>query len=201
MALRDQQCDSRAKGIIVLNRRRYFFLAAVFITALAAFVGPVPPPVDAGSATDEVAPDLPVVRFLIPNDETVSLFVEVADTSELAQCGLMHRTFVPNDQGMLFVIEGRGGFWNRNTLIPLSVAYLSRDGRIVDILPMDATLFAGAPGVIQPNPREPYSFVIEANAGWFERHGVNIGDFVDVVDAVARGSAGQAPPLCRTFGY
>lgn len=185
----------------MLNRRRYLFLGVAFVTALAAFVGTVQPPVSAGSASDEVSADLPVARFLLPNDESVSLPVEVADTSELAQCGLMHRTFLPEEQGMLFVIEGRGGFWNRNTLIPLSVAYISRDGRIVDILPMDATPFAGAPGVIQPDPREPYSFVIEANAGWFERHGVSIGDFVDVVNAVARGSAGQAPPLCRTFGY
>jgi len=189
------------KGILVQKRRRYVLPGVTLISALAAFLTLGQSRVIAGNTSDEAAPDLPVVRFLLPNDEWVSLAVEVADTPELAQCGLMHRTFVPEDQGMLFVLEGRGGFWNRNTLIPLSVAYLSHDGRIVDILPMDATPFAGAPGVIQPNPREPYSYVIEANAGWFERHGVSIGDFVDVVDAVARGSAGQAPPLCRTFGY
>lgn len=183
------------------NRRRYVLQGVTLITALAALLALGQSRVIAGNASDEAAPDLSVVRFLLPNDEWVSLTVEVADSPELAQCGLMHRTFMPEDQGMLFVLEGRGGFWNRNTLIPLSVAYLNGDGRIVDILPMDATPFAGAPGVIQPDPRAPYSFVIEANAGWFERHGVIIGDFVDVVDAVARGSAGQAPPLCRTFGY
>jgi uncharacterized membrane protein (UPF0127 family) len=190
-----------AKGILVQNRRWYVLQGVTLITALAALLALGQSRVIAGNPSDEAAPDLPVVRFLLPNDETVSLLVEVADTSELSACGLMHRMFVPEDQGMLFVYEGSIGFWNRNTLIPLSVAYISRDGRIVDILPMDATPFAGAPGVSQPNPREPYSYVIEANAGWFERHGVNIGDFVDVADAVARGSEGQAPPLCRTFGY
>jgi uncharacterized membrane protein (UPF0127 family) len=171
------------------------------ITALVALLALGSSHAGAGDAGDEAPPDLPVVRFHLPNDETVSLLVEVADTPELTQCGLMHRTSLPEDQGMLFVYEGRSGFWNRNTLIPLSVAYLSRDGRIVDILPMDATPFAGAPGVIQPDPREPYSFVIEANACWYERHGITIGDYVDVAEAVARGSDGQSLPLCRALGY
>jgi uncharacterized membrane protein (UPF0127 family) len=190
-----------AKGIIVLNIRRYSLFGVAIIVAFVAFVALDRSSVGAGDARTEPVQDLPVVRFPFPNDETVSLTVEVADTAELTQCGLMHRTFLPEDQGMLFVYAGRSGFWNRNTLIPLSVAYIRGDGRIVDILPMDATPFAGAPGVIQPEPREPYSYVIEANAGWFERHTIVIGDFVDVAEAVARGSEGQAPPLCLALGY
>jgi uncharacterized membrane protein (UPF0127 family) len=130
----------------------------------------------------------------------VPLRVEVADSIERVICGLMHRESLPEDRGMLFVYEGFGGFWNRNTLIPLSVAYLAADGTIVDIIDMEATPYPGAPGVTQPNPREPYSFVIEANRGWFGRNGIAIGDIVDVVDAVARGSGDQPPPLCRERG-
>jgi uncharacterized membrane protein (UPF0127 family) len=143
---------------------------------------------------------LPVVTLTSGEGVTVVLGVEVADTWELAVCGLMHRPSLPEEQGMLFVIEGVGGFWNRNTLIPLSVAYLASDGRIVDILDMEATAFPGAPGIVQPNPREPYSFVIEVNRGWFDRHGIAIGDRVDMAEAVARGSSGQPPPLCREHG-
>jgi uncharacterized membrane protein (UPF0127 family) len=131
----------------------------------------------------------------------IELIVEVADTGERATCGLMHRDYLPPDQGMLFVYEGRTGFWNRNTLIPLSVAYISGDGRIVDILEMEATPYPGAPGVIQPDPREPYSFVVEVNAGWFEQHGIAAGDTVQVAEAVLRGSEGRPPPLCRDLGY
>ncbi|MGD9889765.1 MAG: DUF192 domain-containing protein [Dehalococcoidia bacterium] len=185
----------------MLGMRRSSLLLVALLTALVTFVALGQSSAGALAAGDEPAPALPLVRFFPPNGETVSLTVEVADTPELTQCGLMHRTSLPEDQGMLFVYEGNIGFWNRNTLIPLSVAYLSSDGRIVDILPMEATPFAGAPGVSQPDPREPYSFVIEANAGWFERHGIGIGDFVDVVDAVARGSVGQALPWCRVLGY
>lgn len=145
--------------------------------------------------------DLAHVTFLSASDEAFQLRVEIADTPELTACGLMHRTFLPEDQGMLFIYESTSGFWNRNTLIPLSVAYIDRDGRIVDILPMEATPYPGAPGVSQRDPREPYSYVIEANAGWFDRHGISIGDRVDLADAIARGSDGQSPPLCRERGY
>jgi uncharacterized membrane protein (UPF0127 family) len=185
----------------VQNTRRSTPQLMALVAALVLLIGVDQSDVDAGSTPEQSTPDLPVVLFLLPNGDSVPLSVEIADTPELAQCGLMHRNFMPEEQGMLFVYEGRNGFWNRNTLIPLSVAYISHDGRIVDILPMDATPFAGAPGVIQPDPQEPYSFVVEANAGWFERHGILIGDYVDVADAVARGSEGQPPPLCRELGY
>jgi uncharacterized membrane protein (UPF0127 family) len=143
---------------------------------------------------------LPVVTILRADGAVVPLSVEVADTTELVICGLMHRESMPEDQGMLFVHEGIGGFWNRNTLIPLSVAYLGADGRIIDIIDMEATPMRYAPGVVQPSPREPYSYVIEANRGWFDRNGIAAGDVADVVAAAAQGSAGQPPPLCRELG-
>ena len=149
---------------------------------------------------EEAASLLPAVTFVSADGTFVPLVVEVADTPELTTCGLMHRESLPEEQGMLFVYAGISGFWNRNTLIPLSVAYLAADGRIVDILDMEATPYAGAPAVIQPNPREPYSYVIEVNRGWYERRGIAIGDYGDVADAVARGSVGQLLPLCRERG-
>ena len=153
-----------------------------------------------GAGREEAESSLPAVTFVSADGMLVSLVVEVADTPELTTCGLMHRESLPEEQGMLFVYAGISGFWNRNTLIPLSVAYLAADGRIVDILDMEATPYAGAPAVIQPNPREPYSYVIEANRGWYERHGIAVGDYADVADAVAPGSVGQPPPLCREWG-
>lgn len=183
------------------NLRRYAPHVFALISVLALIAGPARSDMHAEGPTEDAASSLPAVIFQRANGGAVPLTVEVADTSELAQCGLMHRIFMPEDQGMLFVYAGRSGFWNRNTLIPLSVAYISGDGRIVDIIPMEATPFAGALGVSQPDPREPYDFVIEANAGWFERHGIVIGDFVDVAAAVARGSAGQPPPACHVLGY
>lgn len=154
----------------------------------------------------EQGTELPSVAFAA-RDGSIPLLVEVADTRELITCGLMHRDSLSEDRGMLFLMEHvygskqAAGFWNRNTLIHLSVLYIAADGTIVDILDMDATPHPGAQGVSQPNPRESYSFVIEVNRGWHDRHGVSIGTHVDVSRAAARGSAGQPPALCREHGF
>lgn len=150
---------------------------------------------------------LPAVSFAPTGRSPVPMLVEVADTRERLSCGLMHRTSLPDEQGMLFLVErvyGAGqttSFWNRNTLIPLSVAYIAADGKILSILDMEPTAFAGAPGIFQPIPPQPYSYVIEANRGWYDRHGIAAGDQVDVTKAARRGSKNQPPPtLCRERG-
>jgi uncharacterized membrane protein (UPF0127 family) len=168
---------------------------------------------------------LPSVTFAKAAGGTpVTLTVEVADDDEERSCGLMHRTSLPDDRGMLFVFpqDGQmGGFWMRNTLIPLSIAYISGDGRIVDILemrpvPSPGTPFKTADGqeILVPDgtppppgavwvtypPRGAYRYAIEANKEWYGRHGVAVGDRADVSAAVNR--AGEASPdkICRQRG-
>ena len=64
--------------------------------------------------------------------------VEVADTQEEREVGLMNRESLPADAGMIFVFEeDTGGFWMKDTLIPLSIAFAAADGTIVSILDMD----------------------------------------------------------------
>ncbi len=64
--------------------------------------------------------------------------VEVAATPQQRQTGLMGRTRVADDAGMLFVFDEKGMhcFWMKNTLIPLSIAFLADDGRIVNVQDM-----------------------------------------------------------------
>ena len=64
---------------------------------------------------------------------TVELSVELADSSEERRRGLMGRTSLPDDEGMVFLFgrEHQGGFWMKGTLIPLSAAFLDRDGPLV----------------------------------------------------------------------
>ena len=63
-------------------------------------------------------------------------------------------------------------FWMRNTEIPLDIAYISQDGVIVDIQQMD-------PHTQEQHPsREPAMYALEMNQGWFEEHGVTVGDRV-----------------------
>lgn len=102
----------------------------------------------------------------------------VADSPEARAHGLMGVRSLPADAGMLFVFDAptTATFWMQDTLIPLSIAFLA-DGRVVDILEM-------SPCTQDPCPTyassAPYTQAVEMNAGWFGRHGVRIGDPVDV---------------------
>jgi uncharacterized membrane protein (UPF0127 family) len=83
----------------------------------------------------------------------------------------MHRESMPEDQGMLFVFEGdsQHGFFMRNTLIPLSIAFVKLDGTIVeieDMAPQTEDLHTGP---------EPYRYTVEANRGWFADNGISAG--------------------------
>lgn len=98
--------------------------------------------------------------------------VEVAESDAERKRGLMGRDSLPEDHGMLFVYSRPQtlSFWMRNTSIPLSIAYVARDGRIVDIQRME-------PHTQEQHPsREPAMYALEMNRGWFEEHGVTVGD-------------------------
>ena len=146
---------------------------------------------------------LPVIAFTPARGGTpIRLAVEVADTEELRTCGLMHRLSMPADQGMLFVFEGdsAGPFWNRNTFIPLTLAWIAADGTIVDLTDMAPVRPEDNPQINTfYAPRASYRYVIEANQGWFARNGVAVGDRVRLDDALARGSQGGVP-ICRERG-
>lgn len=100
--------------------------------------------------------------------------VEVAESDAERQRGLMGRDSLPEGHGMLFVYSRPQtlSFWMRNTDIPLSIAYISQDGVIVDIQRME-------PHTQEQHPsREPAMYALEMNQGWFEQHGVTVGDRV-----------------------
>ena len=108
--------------------------------------------------------------------ETVRLQVEIADTDAERQRGLMERTALGENRGMLFVFEDEQtlSFWMKNTMIPLSVAYIDSEGRIVDIQdmqPLDETSHPSA---------EPARYALEVNQGFFEEHGVEVGDTAEL---------------------
>ena len=144
----------------------------------------------------------PSVRYVRSDGSAVPMQIEVADTPELQSCGLMHRTSIPDDHGMLFVFQGDsvGGFWNRNTFIPLTLAWIDRDGVIVDITDLPNVSPDDNPQINTTiSPRAQYRYVVEANQGWFERNNVKVGDKAEVQEAVARGNEG-AIPICREKG-
>jgi uncharacterized membrane protein (UPF0127 family) len=115
-------------------------------------------------------------RVLIDTgNEEASVQVEIADSGAERQEGLMHRESLPEDAGMLFVFpsEHRGGFWMKNTLIPLSIAFVDAEGRILRILDMEPC--RADPCQIY-DPGVAYVNALEVNQGAFAEWGVEEGD-------------------------
>lgn len=104
-----------------------------------------------------------------------TLTVEIAETPEQQQLGLMFREALPRTSGMVFVFpdEHRGGFWMKNTVVPLSIAFYDRSGRIVSILDMEPCREDPCPVY---DPGVPYRGALEVNQGLFADWGVAVGD-------------------------
>lgn len=102
--------------------------------------------------------------------------VEIADTDEERRIGLMYRTSLPENGGMLFDFSRENSvqsMWMKNTLIPLDMAFIAKDGRIVRIEAMTT------PRSLQSiSSGEPVAAVLEVKGGRLEALGVKPGDIV-----------------------
>jgi uncharacterized protein len=110
------------------------------------------------------------------NGERTEVQVEIADDTAEQRRGLMERTELAENAGMLFVFDREQplAFWMKDTLIPLSIAYIDSNGRIVDtqnMQPLDET----------PHPSaEPAKYALEVNQGFFRNHGIEVGNKVSL---------------------
>ena len=111
--------------------------------------------------------------------ERVEVDVEVAETQPQREFGLMYRPSLPARAGMVFLFERdmTGGFWMKNTLIPLSIAFFDRKGRILRIMDMEPCRADPCPVY---DPGLSYRGALEVNRGAFRRWGVSRGDVVAV---------------------
>lgn len=108
------------------------------------------------------------------------ILVEVAASDASRQLGLMNRTTLAEQAGMLFVfpVDGRHCMWMKDTLIPLSVAFLDGDGLILNIAEM-------APQTRQHHcAAGPARYALEMNGGWFARRGARAGGRIDGLGAL-----------------
>lgn len=104
----------------------------------------------------------------------VALTVEIADEPKERSQGLMHRTSLAPDSGMLFVYpaEEARNFWMKDTPLALSIAYVDQAGRIVHLADM-------TPLSTDPVPSEkPAMYAIEVPQGWFAAHDIHEGSVV-----------------------
>ena len=101
---------------------------------------------------------------------------EIAVTGEERASGLMHRKKLPDGEGMLFVYDADQvmSFWMKNTYIPLSIAFIASDGRIIEIKDMyphdESSVLSG----------RSVRYALEVPQGWFSRAGVIPGDIINL---------------------
>ena len=106
------------------------------------------------------------------------ILAEVADTPGARDLGLMFRTAIPADHGMLFVYpnDARHCMWMRNTHIPLSVAFVDDAGEIINIAEMEPE------SEVNHCAGKPAKYALEMNAGWFKQRGIAAGQRIGGIE-------------------
>lgn len=121
------------------------------------------------------AQSLPTMELTINGHHVTA---EVAATTASRTTGLMRRFSLRPDYGMLFVFDEPQplAFWMKNTYIPLSIAFIAGDGRILNIEDM-------APQTeMTHDSHGPAMYALEMKKGWFAQFGIKAGDRVDGLD-------------------
>ncbi|PAW79817.1 MAG: hypothetical protein B9S32_00375 [Verrucomicrobia bacterium Tous-C9LFEB] len=118
----------------------------------------------------ESSPSLPVIEI---KAGAATIRAEVARTPEEKALGLMHRTRMPDNAGMIFILDGksRASFWMKDTSLPLSIAFLDAQGtilQIVDLQPFDQTAVR--------SESDRVAFALEMNQHWFSLNRVKAGE-------------------------
>lgn len=124
-------------------------------------------------------------RIFVVSDNGAKTVVnaEIADTPEERETGLMFRKSLDESEGMLFVFEReiKLNFWMKNTLIPLDIAYIDKNGVINEIYhmkPLDVS--------VTYNSIKPAMFALEVNSGWFSRHKIKNGSKIEFNGCISK---------------
>ncbi len=140
------------------------------------------PPTSSPTPAPVVAAAPKPVGIPQPKLQTIKLYIgdqvmetELAYRAHEVQTGMMFRTNMAENEGMLFVFAGphQASFWMQNTLVPLSAAYINPDGKIEEIHklePLNTNSVTASSSNIQ--------YVLETPQGWFERHEISTGSVI-----------------------
>ena len=138
-------------------------------------------PHDSNSGPDLNETSQPNVVFMLQNGTADTVYVQVADTLQEQEQGLMNVTDLPEDNGMIFVFGTvqPESFWMKNTPLPLDMVFVSDNLTINDInynaTPENESIFTSS---------GPCKYVIEVNGGYCEDHDIGIGDKIEINGAV-----------------
>jgi len=173
------------------SARLWLVLLAGFLVSCgchkAAPDASITPPVASASDIDphyghllHAQPRLPTIKVLVgdpaaPSSEMRELTAEIARENVQIATGMMFRTNMAETEAMLFVFPDaeRRSFYMRNCIVPLSAAYISPSGEILQIINMRPHDEAGI-----PSDSNDVQFVLEVPQGWFTRHQVSLGAVV-----------------------
>jgi uncharacterized protein len=158
-------------------RLRKLGLALAFLTATAC--ESEAPVTEIADATVEFGRGAVTI---VTDTDTLSLEVDVAESDAQRARGLMQRESLGESEGMIFLFAAEqpaeGTFYMYNTLIPLSIAFLDEEGRIGSIRHMEPCTSPYAQWCHQYAAGVPFHAALEVNEGYFEAHGVELGDRV-----------------------
>lgn len=147
--------------VCVLFRKSTMFIRLFRLLALSVSLTAI-------AHAQEAQTQLPKVRI---SAGMYQIDAQVAQTPQQREIGLMFRQEMPPTEGMVFVFEQPATqcFWMRNTLLPLTAAFVADDGRIVnlaDMQPMTEDSHCS---------KEPVRYVLEMNQGWFAKKNIKAG--------------------------
>ncbi|MEK7105522.1 MAG: DUF192 domain-containing protein [Patescibacteria group bacterium] len=153
---------------------RGFFVTLFAVAGVLAIVFLLP-------NTYDQAPTMKTGTVQFENGVTVA--VEVVDTAELQRQGLSGHKELTDDQGMLFVFDDliARTFWMKDMTFAIDIIWIY-DGRVVGIEKSMQPPAASDGTIYVASSPEPVDHVLEVAAGWSDRHGVQVGQGVDVID-------------------
>lgn len=147
----------------------------------SAIANTIRPPTATVPATTASSPTVGQARLSLaaatvanPDGQLINMQFELARTSQEQEVGLMGRTSLPDDTGMLFIFPNkvRLGFWMKNTLIPLSIAWIDEKGKVLEIQDMEAQ------SEQTHTPGQEYIWALEVPKGYFAKKGIKAGSIV-----------------------
>lgn len=154
----------------------------MIIGACAVLTACVPHNVPLSNSSQNVSPSMPVekLQLISPTGEKIPVIVEIAFTEEEHSRGLMERTTLLNDHGMLFVFGAPQelSFWMKNTKIPLEVLYFDAQGEFVSMQSMTPCTQDRCPSYPSYGLSQ---YALEVNAGFTATHDIGAGWRIDYV--------------------
>ena len=161
-----------------MARTAWFQLGCLALlgAALTACHQPPPPPDPSAeqlpALPTRAQPRLPTIKLWLGAEEMTA---EQARAEMEIRTGMMFRTNLPENEGMIFVLDGpqRTSFWMKNCPLPLSAAYMDADGRILELHEFQPQNTNGV-----ESHATNVEFVLETSQGWFQRHHVPTGTLV-----------------------